>query len=143
MFLSRSGGIKVQGISMAPVQRHKYQRKAILEGYLFVPHNTVLSIQHSVRVNAQLILENLLPVKLSCVELTDNHIRLNPIALSPILTKVFDEEKTVQVDIKIYSNEDLDIENVPVERGNISNDYNKYAIVIASKLLENAQVCIS
>ncbi|KAJ8667374.1 hypothetical protein QAD02_009036 [Eretmocerus hayati] len=101
-----SGGIQVQGVQVASMNRKKIKTQPLLEEHKFVPlfDEDEMDISDIVRVASQIVYENLLEIQIKCVELIDEAQQISASDLmSSMFAKAFDDIPAVQADITIIS----------------------------------------
>ncbi|KAG5876512.1 hypothetical protein JTB14_023116 [Gonioctena quinquepunctata] len=134
----RGGGIEVQGLSATSIARKKKLGIPVLEKYEFIPNHTKLSTAQSVRVNAQIILENTLLTKIKSVEVIDDHVTGSEEIISPILLDVLGDQPLIQGDVTIFSEKELDLD-ITVENKKLSKE-DECVLVIVTKLSERPKI---
>lgn len=72
LIIHRSGAIEIKGLNASSIARRKYLGTPVLEKYLFVPNVAKLTTAQAIRVNMQILLENLYSIKVKAVELIDD-----------------------------------------------------------------------
>ncbi|KAG5886386.1 hypothetical protein JTB14_033597 [Gonioctena quinquepunctata] len=135
--IMRGGGVEIVGLGVTCISKRKNLGIPVLEKYEFIPNNTKLSTIQSVRVNMQIIIENTLMTKLKCVELIDNENQSDEI-LSKIVSGVFKDQPLIQGDIKIFCDEELDVD-ITVEKKKLSEE-KECVLVIITKLSERKEL---
>ncbi|KAG5878855.1 Fatty acid synthase, partial [Gonioctena quinquepunctata] len=134
----RGGGIEVQGLRATSIPRKKKLGIPVLEKYEFIPNHTELSTAQSVRVNAQIILENTLMTKIKSVEVIDDHVTESEEIISPILLNVLGDQPLIQGNVTIFSEKELDLD-ITVENKKLSKE-DECVLVIATKLSERPEM---
>ncbi|KAG5894594.1 Fatty acid synthase, partial [Gonioctena quinquepunctata] len=134
----RGGGLEVQGLSATSIPRKKKLGIPVLEKYEFIPNHTELSTAQSVRVNAQIILENTLMTKIKSVEVIDDYVTESEEIISPILLEVLGDQPLIRGDVTIFSEKELKLD-LPVENKKLSEE-DQCVIVIATKLSERPEM---
>ncbi|XP_060532677.1 fatty acid synthase-like isoform X2 [Cylas formicarius] len=137
--LIRSGFVEVRGINASSITRRKYLGTPVLEKYVFVPNVAQLGHQEAVRVNMQVLLENLHSTKVKVVELVDEQTSPETETLGDLIYDVFADQPLIQPDIKILSDKKLDTCNVKVESGELVT-HTECALVVGSKILERPKI---
>lgn len=110
----------------------------VLEKNEFIPNETNLTIEESIRVNVQLILENLHTIKVKAVEL-DNSEEINEDTklLSPILVNVLGDMPLMQPDVTLLTKrENLELQNITI-RNETSISKAECVLLITRDLLTN------
>nr|CAH7737556.1 unnamed protein product [Callosobruchus chinensis] len=121
------------------ITRKRDMRVPVLEKYVFVPNETNLTVEESVRVNIQIILENSLVPKVKSVEIVDKFTPLNINPLSPIMLTVLEDQPMIQPNITILS-------KTPIEGVNITtvdkelNTETDCMLIVTSKLSQRPEV---
>lgn len=109
----------------------------ILEKYEFIPNETTLKIEDSIRTNIQIILENYHTITVKVAELIDVQKDLKPVA--PLIHQALSDLPQIQPDVRILSPFSLDSEGIHVENKNLNN-MNNVSIVVAENLLARTEV---
>lgn len=129
----RCGGIEISGLKASSIARKKNLDEPVLEKYEFVPNEaTDLSLEQSVRVNLQIVLENMPTIKVKVVELLDGSDEVQVIA--PIVHKVLSDMPLIQPEITVLSKNHLDLPNVTVVNKNLASETDCH-LVIGTNLL--------
>nr|CAH7737553.1 unnamed protein product [Callosobruchus chinensis] len=135
------GHIKIQGLMSSAITRKRDMRVPVLEKYVFVPNETNLTVEESVRVNIQIILENSLVPKVKSVEIVDKFTPLNINPLSPIMLTVLEDQPMIQPNITILS-------KTPIEGVNITtvdkelNTETDCMLIVTSKLSQRPELLV-
>lgn len=129
----------MSGLNANAIPRRKPRSEAVVEYYKFLPNETNLTAEESVRVNIQLALENVPGIKIKTVELIDKEIDNNFKPLSPIVLQVLQDLPLLQPEVLIFSQKALEIENITVENNELNNSINAL-LVIGEKLLSRPDV---
>ncbi|CAH1176264.1 unnamed protein product [Phaedon cochleariae] len=130
-------GVDVHGLAATSIKRRKYLGTPVLERYEFVPNHTSLSLPASVRVNAQIILENTLSNKVKSVEVVDSDTPKDSQLLTPLLLNVLEDEPLTHTEAKILCETPLDVD-ILVENKTL-NQQSGNTLVIASRLLSRPE----
>lgn len=86
------------------------------------------------------MLENLLQNKVSALEIIDSNAQLEPVALSPTVVDVLDDQPTIRADCKVFSKQPLQLPGITVENSELEDLANEYTLIIATKLLDKSPV---
>ncbi|VEN52720.1 unnamed protein product, partial [Callosobruchus maculatus] len=135
------GHIKIQGLMASAITRKRDMRVPVLEKYVFVPNEAFLTVEESVRVNIQIILENSLVTKVKSVEIVDKFTSLNNHLLSPIVLTVLEDQPMIQPNVTVLS-------KTPIEEVNITtvdkelNAETDCVLIITSKLSQRPELCV-
>ncbi|CAH1160281.1 unnamed protein product [Phaedon cochleariae] len=132
------GGVEIKGLVATSIARKKELGIPVLEKYVFVPNSATLSIEQSVRVNMQLLLENALVYKVKAVEVIDEFTKPDATLLTPLVKMVFEDQPLIQPLVKILTKNALEAD-VPVEDKKLSEELDNL-LVIASNLLERTEL---
>ncbi|KAJ8963948.1 hypothetical protein NQ314_005279 [Rhamnusium bicolor] len=132
------GGIQIWGLITTSISRKKDVGTPVLESYKFVPNFTSLSIDESVKVNMQIILENTLANKIKVVELIDDHCEQSAIYITPIILRVLEDELYVQPLVKILSKTPIDA-GVEVENKKLTSERD-CLLVVGTNILKRPEV---
>lgn len=90
----KSGGIEIRGLNASAISRKKPLRDPVLEKYVFVPNEAVLTLKESLRINVQLILESTSTVKFKIAEIAEE----KGADLTPLILAAIDDQPTVQAE---------------------------------------------
>ncbi|KAJ8958013.1 hypothetical protein NQ318_002015, partial [Aromia moschata] len=134
----KCGGVEVRGFQTSPIRRKRDLRIPVLEKYEFVPNNANLSVDQSVRVNIQIILENLLVYKLNTAEVIEFQPEPSYVFLSPIIDRVLQDQLMVTPNTTILSKERINI-ILPFEYTTVIPD-GGYTLLILSDVLNKRQI---
>lgn len=122
----RCGGITISGVGISPTIRKKNLETPLLESYKFIPNFAELDLHISVRVNAQIILENTLTRKFKAIEIIDEFTDDNIEILTPIIKLYLLQDEPLDVDVDV-ADKKLDTET-------------DCLLVIASKIINRPEV---
>lgn len=137
----RSGGVQIIGLSASAISKRKPRGEPVLESYKFMPNNTELTIEESMRINTQMILENVQTLKVKVAELLqDDDEDIEPI--SPYILNALGDLPLIQPDVTIYTKTSLSLDNITVNIAPFTVEEN-YLLVIGVDLLKKEEVCIS
>ncbi|CAG9820290.1 unnamed protein product [Phaedon cochleariae] len=132
------GEIELKGLIASSIPRRKDLGIPVLERYAFIPNVTTLTLEQSIRVNMQILLENALVYKVKSVEIIDESTKEASIPISPIVKAVFEDQPLIQPILKILTKNQLET-SVPVEDKNITEETDNL-LVVASNLLERPEL---
>ncbi|XP_050299399.1 fatty acid synthase-like [Anthonomus grandis grandis] len=135
----RSGAIEIKGLQASSIPRRKYLGIPVLEKYMFVPNVTKLSTEEAVRVNMQILLENLYSIKVKAVELIDDATSEEVSPLGEIIHNVLADQPLIQPDITILSKTELEVANVKVEDKKLLTEV-ECSLVVASRILQRPNI---
>lgn len=137
-YIYRSGGVEIRGLHATRIQRRKNLGVPVLESYLFIPNNTNLSSQESIRVNTQILLENTLLYKIKCAEIVDAETPDDTLILSDLVVECLEDQPLIQHDVIILTELNLQT-NLAVENKSI-RDETDCSLIIGSRLFKRPQV---
>ncbi|CAG9769092.1 unnamed protein product [Ceutorhynchus assimilis] len=137
--ITRSGGIELRGQSASSIARRKYQGIPVLEKYVFVPNIAPLPVKEALRVNMQILLENLPSLNIKVVELIDEATNEQLEPLVSIIDDVLGDIPLIQPNLTILSKKEYDIKKVKIENKQLVTETD-CSLVIGSKLLERNTV---
>lgn len=103
------------GLAASAISRRKQTAEPVLEKYIFVPNETHLTIEESVRVNMQIILENSGATKVKAYEVVDEAASEN--LLAGLVFDVLNDQPLIQPDITVLTKKSIEIPNVTVQEG--------------------------
>lgn len=109
MFIS-CGGVEITQVNFNDIAKKTASKKPILEEYRFVPNETTLSIEESIRVNMQLALEYNKKNKIKIVDVSNANRSL----LSTII-KSMENDPFVEIDAILLTKNKIAISQVKVE----------------------------
>ncbi|KAK4878174.1 hypothetical protein RN001_010680 [Aquatica leii] len=112
-------GVEIRNIILSNTKKHSTKAPA-LEIHKFVPFDTDLSLENSVKVHIQLVLENLTHI-LRLIEIIDLFTSETDKILCPIIANVLENEYPVKKNLSIYSNKPLNCLNINVEYNSIDD----------------------
>lgn len=118
------------------ISRKKIIDEPVLEKYQFTPNETDLTLEQSVRVNLQIILENLLTIKVKVAEVRDDE---DSQVIAPIVQEVLTDMPLIQPEIIVCSHKNLDLPNITVTTNNLSEQVG-CDLVVGTNLLEGGLV---
>lgn len=143
-YFFRSGGIEVQGLLASPISRKKILSTPVLECYEFVPNEMELPLPLSVRLNTQIVCENLSLTRIvASLEIVDESTTTDPetLLLTPWLKEALGDLPLVQSDAKVFSANAFEAKDINVvTNGNLKAEPKIYTVVIGTKLLEKKEV---
>ncbi|CAG9771437.1 unnamed protein product [Ceutorhynchus assimilis] len=131
----RSGYIKISGLHARWIARRKDLGIPVVEKHVFVPNQTSLTTKNAIRVNMQILLENLMSYKIKVAELIDDATRPESEPLGEIISDVLGDQPLIQPDIRVLSS--LNLENV--EDNSITTE-TKCNLVVGSNMLQRSQI---
>ncbi|CAG9770336.1 unnamed protein product [Ceutorhynchus assimilis] len=135
----RSGGIEIKGLNASSIARRKYLGTPVLEKYMFMPDIAELKTEQAIRINMQILLENLYSIKVKAVELIDDATMKGVSPLGEIVHDVLADQPLIQPDITILSKEELSIKHVKVEDKKLLTEVD-CSLVVASKILQRPNI---
>ncbi|KAF2904462.1 hypothetical protein ILUMI_01702 [Ignelater luminosus] len=136
----KSGGIEIRGLIANSIARRKVLADPVLEKHTFVPLETELSTEESVRVNVQIFLENNYGIKHRTAELIDEATKPDAKPLGPVVRQAFSDQPLIQPEIIIFSKEPMELENITVEDKKLGSESHSCAMVIASKICSRPEI---
>lgn len=139
-WIFRSGFIEIRGLNASAITKRKPLGEPILESYKFVPNETALTPEESIRINTQIVLENQYKIQVKVVEIFDEEEKDKSEPIGPLVFDAFSEMPLIQANITVVTDLTLDLPNVTVEKKPVTS-YKDILVLVASKLLENQDVC--
>lgn len=135
-------GIELKGMNASAINRRKSRAEPVLERYNFIPNEISLTLTESIRINVQIMLENLASTKIKAIELIQEDVKNDYIPISPLLLDVLGDIPLLQPEVSIYTNKNMEIENVVVDDKELNNETAAYMICGSNllslpKILEN------
>lgn len=127
------------GVITTPIQRSKEKVQPTLEKHVFVPNETAISLEASIRVNMQIVLECSEENTIKLFEIIDEETPEGFKTLSAVVIEVFNKEPLAKPEVTVFTTEISEIPNVAVERGPLPKG-NKAMVVIATKILSRPSV---
>lgn len=134
----RSGFVQIKGIYPSEKQR-RYVSEPLLHEYKFIPNETALSIEESIAINMQIIVENYNSVKLKVLEVIDKISASDPLA--PLIKQALSELPLIQPEVIVLSPLSLNIETVKVENRKLGN-MSGISVIVAENLVGRNEVSI-
>ncbi|XP_045465555.1 fatty acid synthase-like [Harmonia axyridis] len=135
----RCGGIEIRGLKANSIPRRKQRSAPVLEKYEFVPNETTLTVEQSLRVNIQLGLENFFGIKLKIIEILDEATQEGSEPLGPKIFDVYADLPLIQVNISVFSKEKLELANVTVEDKELRKEIDCH-LVVGTNILQRAMI---
>lgn len=132
-FLQRSGGIEIRGLNASEIARKKPLSEPVLERYVFIPNETQLTLEESLRVNMQIVLENSYRIKVKVVEVVDDDASD---VLMPLILNALSDQPLIQAEALVLSERLIELPDVKVENKQLGS-VGEALIVVARNLLEN------
>lgn len=120
------------GLGASAIARRKQTADPVLEKHVFVPNEAYLTTEESVRVNMQIILENLGGTKVKVYEVIDEIA--NHEAIAGVVFDVLADQPLIQPDITVLTKKSLEIANVAVQQGFLPKE-KEATLVIGTQLL--------
>lgn len=134
----RSGYICIQGMNASTITRRKQTTEPVLEKYVFIPNEATLSYNESVRVNIQIVLENIPTANnINILELID--IKVDVLPLAEVMCEILAEIPLIRPNVKVFSPFSLNLGNTVVQNKNF-RDVNNICIAIGQNLLFREEV---
>lgn len=106
----------------------------MLEKYVFVPNEAVLSTEQSTRVNVQIVLENNYKIKVKVVEFIEPDSPEDLEVLGPIIFDVLGDQPLIHADVVVLSPRSLESKNVSVSNKPLSSESDALLVVISNGL---------
>lgn len=131
MNLIRCSHIEVLGLEAAPIIRRKQLATPVLETYKFVPNEVDLQLRDSVRVNMNIVLEQMSNVKNVTVVEVPKANCVQEELISPIVLEVLNDIPLVQANVRVFSEIEYKLENVTVEKKELKNEENSLVVIIS------------
>lgn len=116
-----SGGIEIRQLSTTVIPKRKDVKDPVLHKFHFVPNETYLSVEESISVNLQLILDNCYRLQVKIYELIEGTSKDNLCPLGPHMFKVLTDIPFIQPDIRLLTSMKLEIPNVTLENKSLKN----------------------
>lgn len=114
--------------------------------YEFVPNETVLPLEVSLRVNSQIVVENLPFTKFfPTLELLNECVSNNSeyMLLSSAFINAMADIPLVHLDAKVFSSSPLDITDIQVVNTiNLKKEAKAYTVIMGTELLKSNEVCM-
>lgn len=131
----RSGGIEICGLSASAVGRRRMAADPVLETYKFISHipTPILSSNDAARFCVQLALENILTIKVKCVEIDSNDER------EPFISSLFDalsDLPLIMSECNYLTSRELDLPRIIVEDKPLSSHSENLFIVKSNCLTD-------
>lgn len=134
----RSSGIEIKGISTRIIQRSIEKVKPTLQKEIFVPNEAAISLQESIRVNMQIVLENYGETTIKVFEIIDEESVDGLKTLSDIIIDALSSEPEVTPEITVFTNQTLEIPTVTVQTGSLPKGIGD--VVVATNILSRPSV---
>ncbi|KAI8441932.1 hypothetical protein MSG28_005604 [Choristoneura fumiferana] len=134
----RSGGVEIRGLHATPISKRLPLGVPVLEKNEFVPNfgKSKMKIDDILRVNIQLILENVQTFKVKSIELVDEEYKTND--YEPLIEKVGDilgDLPLMQAELLVISEDTIELpQHITVENKKISGETNTVLFVGANML---------
>nr|CAI5852763.1 unnamed protein product [Callosobruchus analis] len=135
------GYIKIQGLMSSAITRKRDMRVPVLEKYVFIPNEAFLTVEESVRVNIQIILENSLVPKVKSVEIVDKFTSSSNNPLSPIILAVLEDQPMIQPSITILSKRPIEGVNVTTVDKELNTETD-CMLIVTSKLSQRPELLV-
>lgn len=103
----------------------------VLERYVFVPNETSLTTEESVRVNMQIILENLGGTKIKVYEVFDEETG-DRAPLAGIVFDVLNDQPLIQPEIVVLTKKSVEIPNVTVQEGFLPKEKDATLVIVTN-----------
>ncbi|XP_057672284.1 fatty acid synthase-like [Diorhabda carinulata] len=136
----RCGNIVIKGLIANSIHRRKDLGIPVLEKHQFIPNITALTLDESIRVNMQILLENALIKKVKCVELIDEFTKDNS-TIIPSIKSAFEDQPLIQPLVKILTK--ITLEDIPetiqVEDKELYTE-SECNLIVGTRLLERASI---
>ncbi|KAF5284901.1 hypothetical protein FQA39_LY16856 [Lamprigera yunnana] len=129
----KCGGVEIKGLRATPITKRKTLEEPVLETYKFIPLVGTLSLENSVRVNAQIILENNADVRFKAVELLAND---KP--LMPMLLEILQDQPLIQPELLIVAQSALSLDGIATTDKKPESD--SHLLVITSRALTQSNI---
>lgn len=129
-----SGGIEIRELSTTVIPKRKDVKDPVLEKFHFVPNEAYLSLEQSINVNLQLILDNCYRLQVKVYELIEGSSKD---LLGPHIFKILTDVPFIQPDIRLLTSMKLEIPNVTLENKSLKGISD--AFVIAGHCLVTRQ----
>lgn len=133
----RSGGIEIKGLCATAITRLKAPGKLVLEKYVFVPNETSLSLEQSLQVNLQIVLENSSRLKIKIVELNEGSSKD---IVAPMICHTLNSQPMIKFDIVVVSTQPLEVENIRVTSKPLSTETDAVLVIVNNGLSSEKDV---
>ncbi|XP_022912997.2 fatty acid synthase-like [Onthophagus taurus] len=131
----RSEGIQIRQIEFKQISKRKPLSEPVIEMYKFIPNKTLLTLEESIRINVQIILENNPQKELKSFEMFESNNK-NREPLSLILQQAVEDQPLIQADIKLFSDKPIDLTGVTLSDKPVKYESGLH-LVIANNLLSD------
>ncbi|XP_030748836.1 fatty acid synthase-like [Sitophilus oryzae] len=135
----QSGGIEIRGLIASSIPKRKNTCIPVLEKYIFLSNMTNLKLEQAVRVNMQILLENIFTLQVKAVELIDEATPEENKTIGDTVFDVLADQPLIQPNITVLSKSELVVNNVTVEDKKLLTEVD-CQLVIASRLLERPNI---
>ncbi|KAL1501269.1 hypothetical protein ABEB36_006624 [Hypothenemus hampei] len=135
----RSGGIEIRGLNASSIPRRKYLATPVLEKAVFVPNVGKLKSAKAIRINMQIILENLFSIKVKVVELIDDTCDEDKLPLGEEIHDALTDLPLIQPEIIILSKKPYELKNIKVEDRKLLTEV-ECSLVVASKIFQRPNI---
>lgn len=134
----RGGGVEIRGLHATPITKRLPLGVPVLEKNEFIPNfsKSRMSLEDILRINIQLVLENIQTYKVRSIEIFDEEYKKND--LKPILEQVGEilgDLPLVQADLLLVSEDPVEMpDHIPVENKKLITETNVLLLVGANLL---------
>lgn len=94
-------GIQITGVTTTTIQRSDEKIKPTLEKHVFVPNETTVNLQESIRINMQIVLENFEENNIKVLEVTDKEEVHDLKALPGLIVEALSNEPVVKSHVTV------------------------------------------
>ncbi|KAF5292077.1 hypothetical protein FQR65_LT11343 [Abscondita terminalis] len=131
----RTPGVELRALVLSNIKK-RLEEHPVLETYKFIPLQSELSLEDSVMVHVQLIVENLVK-SLSVIEVVDSFTMNTTQLLSPIIERVLKTEFRLQSNVSIFSNRLHQDVTIDVIKKDIEDLPKNVDLVVVNRILQN------
>lgn len=125
------------GLTASAIARRKPAGEPVLEKYVFIPNVTTLKTEESIRVNVQIILENLGGIKVKVYEVFDENSYGG--ILGGIVFEALNDQPLIQPEIIVLTKKEVECANVTVQEGFLPKEKDA-SLVIGTNVLSRVSV---
>ncbi|GJQ79765.1 hypothetical protein Trydic_g23238 [Trypoxylus dichotomus] len=133
----RGGGIELRGLGSSAIPRRK-AGDPVLEVSKFIPNNTKMNSQDSIRSFVQFVLENSNTTKAKIVEVCIDDQTKDDLVCS-VIQKALDDLPLMQQDVVVLAKQMFDLPRITVQNKQLNAESN-CLILIVSNILENIEM---
>ncbi|XP_052751905.1 fatty acid synthase-like [Galleria mellonella] len=135
----RAGGVEIRGVHAMPISKRPPLGEAVLEKNVFIPNFANNTLEDCLRVNVQLILENIQTYKVKTIEYVDEEYKSND--LQPIIEQIGEvlaDLPLIQAELLLMSDEAIVVPStITVKKKKLSGESNAILFIGANLLKRN------